>query len=502
VALTYCTLTGVWKVPAGDGPDVGTDPDLLPVNGDVSVNYMIETGGVFRAIGESPSVGLPVVPVPGRLVSGVLKDLQGNTGVRVLANTGLEVDGDLWATVSFNKCSITLPNNSVVPVTIKSFDFQLPTTDTAVDLIEVTPLTGVNAAGLLQGPRGYTPFFVPVPATDPQEYEQWDSNGEISGSDPIVLSVFEALGTPVTKTSAYTLQPGDNIIGDTSGGSFTLSLVENPADPRPILVKRYGDNPLTVQKLGGDVINLAESSMQLLADGQSAWYIYEPTNHRYWVIANGTPLAALVDMFVSQGQSAYIPQILGADETTVAKFTGTTSAANYWEFKNSAAAAGLIELIAAGADTNIAAYIESKGPSGAIILYNTTVGDAAYTRYYQDTWFTSFKMEGSSAAIYLYLEPKAGPVVISSTTPTLRGEKPGGGGHLTLTSETGIVDLASVLQVNAASGNSPTLRSGAGTPEGVVTAPVGSLYMRNDGAAGTCLYVKESGTGNSGWIAK
>lgn len=46
------------------------------------------------------------------------------------------------------------------------------------------------------------------------------------------------------------------------------------------------------------------------------------------------------------------------------------------------------------------------------------------------------------------------------------------------------------------------LRSGTGSPEGVVTAPVGSLYCRDDGGAGTSLYVKESGTGNTGWVGK
>ena len=44
--------------------------------------------------------------------------------------------------------------------------------------------------------------------------------------------------------------------------------------------------------------------------------------------------------------------------------------------------------------------------------------------------------------------------------------------------------------------------SAAGSPEGVITSPVGSLYMRTDGGAGTTLYVKESGTGNTGWVAK
>ena len=48
----------------------------------------------------------------------------------------------------------------------------------------------------------------------------------------------------------------------------------------------------------------------------------------------------------------------------------------------------------------------------------------------------------------------------------------------------------------------PTWTNGTGSPEGVVTAPVGSLYSRTDGGAGTTLYVKESGTGNTGWVAK
>jgi len=44
--------------------------------------------------------------------------------------------------------------------------------------------------------------------------------------------------------------------------------------------------------------------------------------------------------------------------------------------------------------------------------------------------------------------------------------------------------------------------SGAGTPEGILTAPVGSLFTRTDGGAGTTLYVKESGAGNTGWVGK
>ena len=44
--------------------------------------------------------------------------------------------------------------------------------------------------------------------------------------------------------------------------------------------------------------------------------------------------------------------------------------------------------------------------------------------------------------------------------------------------------------------------SASGDPEGSVTAGVGSLYTRTDGGTGSTLYVKESGTGNTGWVAK
>jgi hypothetical protein len=43
---------------------------------------------------------------------------------------------------------------------------------------------------------------------------------------------------------------------------------------------------------------------------------------------------------------------------------------------------------------------------------------------------------------------------------------------------------------------------GTGTPEGVVTAGIGSIFQRIDGGAGTSVYFKESGTGNTGWVAK
>lgn len=41
-----------------------------------------------------------------------------------------------------------------------------------------------------------------------------------------------------------------------------------------------------------------------------------------------------------------------------------------------------------------------------------------------------------------------------------------------------------------------------GTPEGVVVAGVGSEWINTTGGAGTTLYIKQSGTGNTGWAGK
>jgi len=77
------------------------------------------------------------------------------------------------------------------------------------------------------------------------------------------------------------------------------------------------------------------------------------------------------------------------------------------------------------------------------------------------------------------------------------------------------VDIAlsflSATGINVNSGNlhsasgtlgAPVELQGAGSPEGVFTAPIGSTYRRTDGGAATSFYVKESGTGNTGWVAK
>ncbi len=51
--------------------------------------------------------------------------------------------------------------------------------------------------------------------------------------------------------------------------------------------------------------------------------------------------------------------------------------------------------------------------------------------------------------------------------------------------------------------NGPQIKGGSGSPEGVVTAEQGSIFLRKDGAGNTSIYIKESGgISNTGWVPK
>lgn len=69
-------------------------------------------------------------------------------------------------------------------------------------------------------------------------------------------------------------------------------------------------------------------------------------------------------------------------------------------------------------------------------------------------------------------------------------------------------DTSDIVQVGGSAGirlgssSGPRILNGTGSPESSVTAGIGSIYLRTDGGAGTSMYVKESGAGNTGWVGK
>jgi hypothetical protein len=130
----------------------------------------------------------------------------------------------------------------------------------------------------------------------------------------------------------------------------------------------------------------------------------------------------------------------------------------------------------------------------------------------------------------IYIGPGTVGLQISEVTAGPSGEFPGGNRQYGLILASGATNNYQIIGnnltgnmidnfVNYATGNNyriygnlgtsyvqsvsgVTWTIGTGSPEGVVTAPVGSMYTRTNGAANTTLYIKETGTGNTGWTAK
>lgn len=64
-----------------------------------------------------------------------------------------------------------------------------------------------------------------------------------------------------------------------------------------------------------------------------------------------------------------------------------------------------------------------------------------------------------------------------------------------------LFSVDNIGRIAAIEGRLVTINAANGTPEGARTAIVGSLYLRTDGGVGTTLYVKSTGSGNTGWVA-
>jgi len=56
------------------------------------------------------------------------------------------------------------------------------------------------------------------------------------------------------------------------------------------------------------------------------------------------------------------------------------------------------------------------------------------------------------------------------------------------------------LRENTKQVNLSTVLTGSGSPEGVTAADITTLYMDTAGSAGSILYIKKTGSGDTGWI--
>lgn len=186
----------------------------------------------------------------------------------------------------------------------------------------------------------------------------------------------------------------------------------------------------------------------------------------------------------------------------IIRLSPAVSAVNYWEFVNSSAG-NTPSLLASGSDTDISMWFATKGTAGNHFFANSSgqtqfrIGNTAsavnYLRAQGGTTGSAASLlaAGSDTDVHIDLVSKNAGLVKANGIQVADISS-----SQTLTNKT-----LTAPKISGGSGTA-TISAGTGTPEGVVTAEVGSLFMRTDGGVSTTLYVKESGIGNTGWVAK
>jgi len=134
----------------------------------------------------------------------------------------------------------------------------------------------------------------------------------------------------------------------------------------------------------------------------------------------------------------------------------------------------------------------------------TNINDAGMGNCYETRQNVVIKKQTGAGAGLLRLQSTS-----TSSARVLEAVDSGGtarawvlGDGLIVSSTRGYFEGGIRYSTGSGSLNDRGLFVGSGSPNGVVTAEPGSLYTNNAGGANTTLWVKESGGGNTGWVAK
>ena len=143
---TFFTVDADFKAFIADTIDTGVDPDVVPLTGTVTFRPLLNDGDLILATHASPRptgyIAAPVVAVIDG--DGRLRLRSDGTEVRLLADTDfLELASPLYYSVTFTGLKY-----SGQSVTIASFVFQAPTSDTTVNLITLARTPGQPASGI------------------------------------------------------------------------------------------------------------------------------------------------------------------------------------------------------------------------------------------------------------------------------------------------------------------------------------------------------------------
>jgi len=285
-----------------------------------------------------------------------------------------------------------------------------------------------------------------------------------------------------TNDSGYTTNTGDitavvagtALSGGATSGSATLNVTDNGIGATQLNVSGDGTSGQVLasdgdgsfswvaQSGGGGGISLTDLSATVASAG-TANLVYNNTNGVF------TYTPPDLSSYVTASGTTFTGNVIFNDN--VKALFGTSSDFEIFHngsdtvFKDSGS--GILKYSSLN-DTTAGAIFQIENTS-------TQVASGSFVEFKDNLGFTPVKIGGVGAAFSIIVQGDEELRVIDGETI-----------------------VRNALKVN---NTASTINSGSGAPEGTLSAAVGSLYMRTDGGADTSLYVKESGSGNTGWVA-
>lgn len=170
-------------------------------------------------------------------------------------------------------------------------------------------------------------------------------------------------------------------------------------------------------------------------------------------------------------------------------------------------------ILITGTSTSSATHSRKVTISGNNVAFSGLLADNTYSGIYLDTYANTCTITGNTIAAGTAGNLPQYAIYAADATVNVSGNQTDGAvksGNAQVS--VGGVALPSFINSPSMFGYTYASRmyvpgqafvtGGTGSPEGVVTAGAGSIYLRADGGAGTSFYVKQTAAGNTGWAAK
>ena len=351
---------------------------------------------------------------------------------------------------------------------------------------------GRNPAGL-----GITPVGINIPYPDTTYH--MPNNNRFWG--PSIEGTITTVGGTTYTTLAFSISGCTNVVYQprtegTMGGVFTGNSTFNAAALLPGI--NYVDSVVgnRLSWTNGNYDRFTSVGSLIASAIQSTG----PKSEKATSNSISTSVGSIYQMFVTLNlTSGQAPTLTGSDS----HFPATTLSNGLNRITWTASTSANTLTLTNTANANFSIRSAGPGPAG---VYDTTgtnqvtslLGTKLAAPYMDNKYADILAVEntfggGGTRTLGLYDTSGAGVIGFGNGTLALRDKiifgNSGAGGTPPNSAPT------SSTEANVG------IYYGNGSPNSAVTALVGSIYLRSDGGPATSIYVKESGSGNTGWVA-